>query len=89
MDVTVLGERLARETVRVRSVRRAVHGHLVDVSAEHQWQRGPAELADVPVAGAVLFGGAQGDRTIVHEKEDRNTPGCDGMDLSLPKLRPP
>jgi neutral ceramidase len=99
-DVAVLGERLARETARIRSGTPTavesppvgVSSRLVDVSRKAQRRCGPAALADVPITGTAVFGGAEGDRTILYDlgwrDGVRGKPG-DGQGDKMPALDSP
>jgi neutral ceramidase len=100
VDVAVLGELLARETARVRSGSPtvleapavAVQANVVDASEKDQRRCGPATLAAAPVAGTAVFGGAEGDRTVLYDlgwrDGVRGRPG-DGQGNKMPALDSP
>ncbi len=100
MDVTILGERLARETARIRSgppivieaPRIGLQTRLIHVSERDQRTCGPAALADAPTPGFAVPGGAEGDRTILYDlgwREGVRGKPADGQGDKMPALDSP
>jgi neutral ceramidase len=100
LDVAILGEQLARDTTRIRAGSAtvldapavAVSSRVVDVGDRDQRTCGAAELAERPITGTAVLGGAEGDRTVLYDlgwrDGVRGKPG-DGQGDKMPALDSP